>query len=66
VLDLPVYFLVGRQDINAMAPLVERYYNMLQAPHKELIWLDSGHGAGPDELLDALVNHVLPRTAPAQ
>ncbi len=66
VLDLPVYFLVGRQDINAMAPLVEGYYNMLQAPHKELIWLDSGHGAGPEDLLDALVNRVLPQTQPPQ
>jgi hypothetical protein len=62
-----VYFLVGRQDINAMAPLVEGYYNILQAPHKELIWLDSGHGAGSDDLLETMVNHVLPQqTQPAQ
>ena len=27
-----------------MASLVERYYNVLQAPHKELIWFTSGHG----------------------
>jgi len=65
-LDLPVYFLVGRQDINAMATLVERYYNVLQAPHKELIWLESGHGASQEELLDAMVNHVLTQTKPAQ
>jgi hypothetical protein len=59
-----VYFLVGRHDVNAMAPLVERYYNQLEAPHKELIWLDSGHGAGPEELLDAFVNHVLVASGP--
>ena len=63
-LDLPVYFLVGHEDVNAMASLVERYYNGLQAPHKELIWLASGHGATPEELTDALVNKVLAQTQP--
>lgn len=63
-LDVPVYFLHGRNDVNAVAALVERYYNVLQAPRKELIWLESGHGAGPAELLDGLVNHVLPQTYP--
>lgn len=62
-LDVPVFFLVGRQDVNAMASLVERYYNRLDAPYKELIWLDSGHGATPQELLDAMVTHVLVRSA---
>ncbi len=58
-LDLPGYFLVGHEDVNAMASLVERYYNGLQAPHKELIWLASGHGATPEELTDALVNKAI-------
>lgn len=64
-LAVPVYFLVGREDVNAMASLVERYYNGLQAPHKELIWLASGHGATPQELTDTLVNQVLAQTQPA-
>lgn len=63
-LEVPVYFLVGRADVNAMASLVERYYNGLQAPHKELIWLASGHGATAAELADALVNKVLVQTQP--
>ena len=63
-LDVPVYFLVGREDVNAMAALVERYYDILQAPHKELIWLESGHGATPAELTAALVNKVLAQTQP--
>jgi pimeloyl-ACP methyl ester carboxylesterase len=63
-LDVPVYFLVGQNDINAMAPLVERYYNVLQAPHKELIWLEGGHGATPEQLADTLVNIVLAQTYP--
>jgi pimeloyl-ACP methyl ester carboxylesterase len=61
-LEVPVYFIVGRHDVNAMASLVERYYNKLQAPHKELIWLESGHGATAEEILDAMVNHVLKQT----
>ena len=63
-LEVPVYFLVGRQDVNAVATLVERYYNVLQAPHKELIWLASGHGATAEELTDALVNKVLAQPTP--
>jgi pimeloyl-ACP methyl ester carboxylesterase len=61
-LQVPVYFLVGRNDVNAMASLVERYYNVLQAPHKELIWLDSGHGASSDDIVNAMVNQVLKQT----
>lgn len=62
--DVPMYFLVGRQDVNAMASLVERYYTVLDAPHKELIWLSSGHGANAAELRDAMVNHVLVSSGP--
>ena len=62
--DVPMFFLHGRNDVNATASLVERYYNVLQAPYKEMIWLDSGHGAGPEEIVDAMVNHVLPQTYP--
>jgi pimeloyl-ACP methyl ester carboxylesterase len=62
--DVPMYFLVGRQDVNAMASLVERYYNVLEAPHKELIWLSSGHGATAEELRDAMLNHVLVASGP--
>jgi pimeloyl-ACP methyl ester carboxylesterase len=62
--DVLMYFLVGRRDVNAVASLVERYYTVLDAPHKELIWLDSGHGAGADEILDAMVNRVLVTSGP--
>jgi hypothetical protein len=56
---VPMYFLVGRKDVNAMAALVEDYYNILQASYKEIIWLESGHGADTAEILDAMINHVL-------
>jgi pimeloyl-ACP methyl ester carboxylesterase len=60
-LQVPVYFFVGRNDVNAMASLVEDYYNTLSAPHKELIWLEGGHGLGsadPSQFLDVMVNRV--------
>ncbi len=63
-MEVPMYFLVGRQDVNAMASLVERYYDVLEAPHKELIWLESGHGASPEEIRDALLNQVLVNSPP--
>ena len=43
-LDVPVYFLIGRHDINAPTYLVEDYFKQLQAPDKKLIWFEnSGH-----------------------
>jgi pimeloyl-ACP methyl ester carboxylesterase len=64
-LDVPVYFLAGRHDVNAMSSLVERYYSVLQAPHKELIWLEAGHGLSGKNLgqfIDVMVNKVLKQT----
>jgi pimeloyl-ACP methyl ester carboxylesterase len=64
-LDVPVYILAGRADVNAMASLAERYYNVLQAPRKELIWFKSGHSmtdADLDQFTDVLVNRVLAQT----
>lgn len=43
-LEVPVYFILGRYDVNAMTSLAEDYYRILEAPHKELIWFEkSGH-----------------------
>lgn len=58
-MEVPMYFLVGRKDVNAMAALVENYYHILEAPHKEIIWLESGHGASSADILDAMTNHVM-------
>lgn len=66
-LEVPVYFFVGRDDVNAMASLVEEYHNTLQAPHNELIWLEGGHGLNGDNLghfVDVVVNTILPQTYP--
>jgi|SRR6056297_377124 len=43
-LDVPVYFFIGRHDINAPTHLAEDYYTQLQAPDKKFIWFEnSGH-----------------------
>ena len=50
-----------------MSSIVERYYNVLEAPHKELIWLSGGHGLGSenlDQFVDVMVNKVIAGTYP--
>lgn len=43
-LSVPVFFLQGRHDFNTPSSLVEDYFNILDAPTKELIWFeDSAH-----------------------
>jgi pimeloyl-ACP methyl ester carboxylesterase len=63
VLDVPVYFLLGRHDVNAPPVLAEEYFALLDAPHKELIWFDrSGHNPWVTEsaaFADAIVTKIL-------
>jgi pimeloyl-ACP methyl ester carboxylesterase len=66
-LEVPVYLFVGRYDVNAMYTIVEEYYSVLKAPHKELIWLEGGHGLGGDnvhQFVDVMLNKVLVETSP--
>ena len=43
-LDVPVYFFLGRHDINAPTEMVEEYVQVLNAPNKEIVWFEnSGH-----------------------
>jgi pimeloyl-ACP methyl ester carboxylesterase len=67
-LDVPVYFIVGRWDVNAMTALVEDYYAVLDAPHKELIWFEGGMHPPiwdePQHFVDVMVNTVLAQTQP--
>ena len=62
-LDVPVYFFIGRHDINAPTALAQEYYDGLQVPHKELIWFEhSGHTPWVDEnelFVQMLVDAVL-------
>jgi pimeloyl-ACP methyl ester carboxylesterase len=65
-LDVPVYFLLGRHDVNAPPVLAEEYLKLLDAPHKELIWFErSGHNPWVTEsaaFVDVVVNKVLTQT----
>ena len=43
-LDVPVYFFLGRHDVNAPTVLVEEYEEVLEAPDKGIVWFEhSGH-----------------------
>ncbi|NLT95843.1 MAG: alpha/beta hydrolase [Clostridia bacterium] len=43
-LNVPVYFFLGRYDVNAPTALVEEYYRVLDAPEKKIVWFEhSGH-----------------------
>lgn len=49
-LEVPVYFFLGRHDVNAPISLVEEYKDALDAPHKEIIWFEhSGHSPWMNE-----------------
>jgi pimeloyl-ACP methyl ester carboxylesterase len=65
-LDVPMYFLLGRYDVNAPPVLAEQYYQLLEAPYKELIWFDhSGHNpwvTESDRFEEVIINQVLPET----
>jgi pimeloyl-ACP methyl ester carboxylesterase len=66
-MDVPVYLFAGRDDVNAMSSLVEGYYDRLEAPHKELIWLNGGHGLDDrsvGQFVDVMVNQVKAETYP--
>ncbi len=67
-LEVPIYFLIGRHDVNAPPALTEEYYTLLNAPHKELIWFEhSGHTpwtSEPARFVDVMVNRVLAQTLP--
>ncbi len=64
--DLPVYLILGRHDLNNPIQIPEEYFNLLQAPHKELIIFEkSGHGMiweESEKFTDVLVNTILPQT----
>ncbi|MFZ2361036.1 MAG: alpha/beta hydrolase [Anaerolineae bacterium] len=65
-LDVPVYFLLGRHDVNAPTVLAEQYFTLLDAPHKEIVWFEhSGHTpwvSESDRFVEAMVDTVLAQT----
>lgn len=65
-LDLPVYLILGRYDMNNPYQIPEEYFNLLQAPSKQLYFFeDSGHGMIWEEankFHNLMINTVLPET----
>lgn len=48
-----------------MSSLIERYYDVLEAPRKELIWFEAGHGLNAENMeqfVDVMVNKVIAET----
>ncbi|MGZ6130858.1 MAG: alpha/beta fold hydrolase [Myxococcaceae bacterium] len=68
--EIPVLFMLGRHDQECPAELARRYFDVLQAPSKELVWFErSAHLPNTEErdaFNRALVDKVLPlaRSAP--
>jgi pimeloyl-ACP methyl ester carboxylesterase len=67
-LQAPVFFLLGRHDVNAPPSLAEADYGILQAPLKALIWFErSGHdpwGTEAPRVVAVVVNRALTATQP--
>jgi pimeloyl-ACP methyl ester carboxylesterase len=65
-LDLPVYLMLGRHDMNNPYQIPEEYFNLLEAPSKQLVFFeDSGHGMiweEADKFHDPMINTVLVET----
>jgi pimeloyl-ACP methyl ester carboxylesterase len=59
-LEVPVYFLIGRHDVNAPTALAEEYFELLAAPCKTWVWFErSGHNPWVHEsakFVETLVN----------
>lgn len=60
---VPMYILIGRNDQQVSAQLVEEYYHLLKAEQKQLIWFEkSAHNitaSEPEKLQDILIEKVL-------
>lgn len=64
--EVPVYFFAGRHDYNTPSELAEKYLEMLDAPHKEMVWFENSahlmNASDPDHYQDMLINKVLKDT----
>jgi len=65
-LDLPVFIVNGRYDYTCVATITERWFNRLEAPYKDLLWLEnSGHNGvytEPEAFITYMKEVVLPIT----
>lgn len=67
-LEMPVFFFTGRHDYNTPFELVEEYYEVLEAPHKEIVWFEnSAHMPNieePELFQDLLIRKLLSDPGP--
>jgi pimeloyl-ACP methyl ester carboxylesterase len=65
--EVPIYFALGRHDYEVPSVLTEQYFNIIEAPKKEIIWFEnSAHLANIEEdekFNDLLINRILPTIA---
>ena len=65
-LECPVYFFVGRKDLQTHFKLTEDYFNLLKAPAKNFYWFEnSGHNlttSEPARLQEIIIKDILPKT----
>ena len=58
-LEVPVYFFLGRYDVNAPTVLAEEYEQVLEAPAKGIVWFEhSAHSPWINER-DRFVREVI-------
>jgi proline iminopeptidase len=67
-LQVPVYFLLGRHDYTTPFKIAEDYFNLLQAPYKEIIWFEnSAHMIPfeePEKFNEVIMNKVRKHSNP--
>lgn len=66
VVHCPVYFFLGRKDLQTNSTLAEEYFTRLNAPRKALFWFESSAHAVPTteprRLQALIIEKVLPET----
>jgi pimeloyl-ACP methyl ester carboxylesterase len=69
-LDVHVFFFAGRHDYNTPFELVEEYFEVLEAPSKEIVWFENSAHSPNEEESDryqrVLIERVLPLTKNTQ
>ncbi|MFI4972937.1 MAG: alpha/beta fold hydrolase [Caulobacterales bacterium] len=60
-LEMPVFFILGRFDMQVVASVSAAYFEVLEAPHKQLIWFENSGHMAPFEEPD-LFNRVMIET----
>lgn len=62
--DMPVFFLLGRHDMQVVATVAADYFETIEAPHKALVWFEnSGHFLPfeePDRFNRVMIDQVRP------